>query len=333
MNVCRSLEYYINIESEHVVELGTRQYPYKDLSSVFVEIVELHSNTDRSIIINVKEDTINYLMVKQNYVININSITIKSYSDRSTSPNKATIISYDSESKNIAYVITSMFNILNRDQFTVDDKLSMIDGLTDYERIIVEEEYSVITVISSNIYINNINIFTEYQDKSRNYRFIRLVKPQEKVFSLMNSNVRVDGYTLYTDQQTIIELKSIMIYNTHAQNNFKVDMSCSNADQISNASLTIENVTFELSNDEMLTTQLFGVINYIGNGNVTIDTINSRAISDFNNYQIYIMIDARCRSQDNNSMPLVLSQRNLLFSSNMTDTSKCMNFHIKNNFI
>ena len=321
MNVCRSFEYYVNIESEHVIELGTRQYPYKDLNSVFIEIVELHSNTNRSIVINIKEDTVNYLMVKSSYIVNIENVTITSYSDRSTSPEKATIISYDSDSKNIAYVITSMFKILNTDQFTISDKLNMVDNLTMHEEMVVNNEDSVITVISTNFYISNVVILTEYQDMQRNYRFIRLVKPQEKIFSLMNSDMRVDGYTLYIDQQTNVELKNIMIYNQHAQNNFMVDMICSEASQITNSSFMIENATFELSNDDMYTTHQFGVINYIGNGNVTINTIQSKVMSDFNNYQIYIMIDTRCNAQDN-FMPFVSEMSNMYFGSNMTDTGK-----------
>ena len=45
LNFCRSFDYYVDIMSDQIIELGSRQYPFKDLHSVFVELVNHHSNT------------------------------------------------------------------------------------------------------------------------------------------------------------------------------------------------------------------------------------------------------------------------------------------------
>ena len=36
---------YVDIMSDQVVELGSKEYPFKDLRSVFIELVNHHSNT------------------------------------------------------------------------------------------------------------------------------------------------------------------------------------------------------------------------------------------------------------------------------------------------
>jgi hypothetical protein len=52
---------------------------------VFVEILNLHSHSDRDITISVKEDTDNYLLIETNYIVDLTSVMIQSYSDSSTS--------------------------------------------------------------------------------------------------------------------------------------------------------------------------------------------------------------------------------------------------------
>ena len=41
----RSFDYYVDVTSHQTIELGSREYPFKDLESVFVEIINYHSNT------------------------------------------------------------------------------------------------------------------------------------------------------------------------------------------------------------------------------------------------------------------------------------------------
>ena len=45
LKFCRSFDYYVDVVSDQTIELGSREYPFKDLQSVFVEIANYHSNT------------------------------------------------------------------------------------------------------------------------------------------------------------------------------------------------------------------------------------------------------------------------------------------------
>ena len=45
LSFCRGFDYYVDITSDKTIELGSREYPFKDLDSVFIELANYHSNT------------------------------------------------------------------------------------------------------------------------------------------------------------------------------------------------------------------------------------------------------------------------------------------------
>ena len=51
--VCRDLNYYINPSSQQIIELGTKTYPYKNIGLPFVEILNYHSHSNRTITVNI----------------------------------------------------------------------------------------------------------------------------------------------------------------------------------------------------------------------------------------------------------------------------------------
>ena len=44
LTFCRGYDYYVNPDSTEILELGTKQYPYKNLMLPFIEIFNFHSN-------------------------------------------------------------------------------------------------------------------------------------------------------------------------------------------------------------------------------------------------------------------------------------------------
>jgi len=96
-----------------VTELGTYDHPYKDLLSVFVEMFNFHSHSDRKIVVKVHEDTTNYLM-EGTYVINITQVVIESYSKVSLNPKKAKIVAVESVSAMIPAGVPSKFKLLRK---------------------------------------------------------------------------------------------------------------------------------------------------------------------------------------------------------------------------
>ena len=45
LSFCRGFDYYVDVTSSQTIELGSREYPFKDLESVFIELANYHSNT------------------------------------------------------------------------------------------------------------------------------------------------------------------------------------------------------------------------------------------------------------------------------------------------
>ena len=109
----RSFTYFVDPLSESVTELGTYDHPYKDLLSVFVEMFNFHSHSDRMVVVKVHEDTTNYLM-EGTYVINITQVVIESYSKVSLNPKKAKIVAVESLSAMIPAGVPSKFKLLRK---------------------------------------------------------------------------------------------------------------------------------------------------------------------------------------------------------------------------
>ena len=116
-SVWRSFNYYVDPTSTSVIELGTLQYPFKSLGFVFVELLNFHANTARTINVYLKENTQNYVDLSFNYIINITTVIISSYSSTSSTPSKATLVAgevNDPTQANITayYNNATIFNIL-----------------------------------------------------------------------------------------------------------------------------------------------------------------------------------------------------------------------------
>ena len=77
----RGFTYYVDSESMKSMELGTKEYPYKNIGLPFVEILNYHSHNDHNITVKVKDDTRNFLLRKVAYIVNITQVTLETYSN------------------------------------------------------------------------------------------------------------------------------------------------------------------------------------------------------------------------------------------------------------
>ena len=132
-SVWRYFNYYVNPNSQEIIELGTKAYPYKNIGLPFVEILNYHSHSNNSINIYVMENTDNYMLWNSNYVINITSVSVQSYSSISTSTQKYTNIYIKNKD-------VSMFS--NKSIFWIlkDNTLRLLDKI-NYE-LMMEDEIS-----------------------------------------------------------------------------------------------------------------------------------------------------------------------------------------------
>ena len=124
---CRGFNYYVDPDSTEVIELGTKSYPYKNIGLPFVEILNYHSHSTDNITLYLKEHTINMMLWKSNYIINMTQLTIASYSEISTiTPSYADIIVKDDGVTMITS--KSLFVVLKHNTLRLSDILNEGEG-------------------------------------------------------------------------------------------------------------------------------------------------------------------------------------------------------------
>ena len=79
ITMCRPLTYYVNPDSERMMELGTIEYPFKDINLVFLDIFNVHQHTDRVINIFIMEATDSYFTFDFIKIVNTTQVSIDSY--------------------------------------------------------------------------------------------------------------------------------------------------------------------------------------------------------------------------------------------------------------
>ena len=89
IEICRPLTYYVNPNSEQVMELGTIEYPFRDINLVFLELNNHHQHTNRTINIYVMEATSSYLAYEFIQIVNITQVNIDTYTDNSLNDPKS----------------------------------------------------------------------------------------------------------------------------------------------------------------------------------------------------------------------------------------------------
>lgn len=216
-SVCRSPNYYVDPDSEQLIELGTKTYPYKTMRAVFSEILNIFAHKDVNITVYLKEASQVYISDSTNFVLNVTSVKITSYSDRSSTPSRATLV--PTRIQIPAAGGRTAFHILAHTELKISETIAS-GAFTDSEKLQITQPDVTILVARSSIYIDNINIRREYADRSYKSRFLWLVYLQNKWldvrrvdFNLTGNFVgTVDPLNVYYDQ-ILIDAFMLMDFN------------------------------------------------------------------------------------------------------------------------
>ena len=103
----------MNPNSQSLVEVGTRLHPYKDLESVFVEILNFHSDQERNLTVYVMEGT-TVFGVSPIYISNVTHVQVESYTDTNLEGGIARLVGLTNSSKIISSTFPTKFNILGK---------------------------------------------------------------------------------------------------------------------------------------------------------------------------------------------------------------------------
>ena len=269
-SVCRGFNYYVDPTSSSVVELGTKQFPYKSLALVFVELLNFHSNTNRTINVYLKENTTNYIDIDFNFVINMNTVNISPYSTTSSSPSKATILAGEANSPNqsniTAYFSSSTtFNILSSSELRKTQQILSNSNLSVSEITSLSLIGKVISVDRSNFIVTNITITSEFDNINSNYVFFYAVYLQNRNFNFTNVDFRTSGVLFNSFDPLNLYMYNIDIDYTKNSQGIDIQPVCNYPEAFTGGFINITNIKFYYANGTREIAQLIGPsIRYTG---------------------------------------------------------------------
>ena len=181
---------YVDTYSESPIELGTRQYPYKSAKAAFVELLNYHSNQDKSVAIYLKDNQNFYIQDGTSFILNITNVTITTYSDEDTIVSRAKLIptrvTQTIENKKTAFSLLASTS-LNLDQVVAEG------GYSEAEKFELNNGAITLFTLRSNTYIDNIDVEREPIDIDHSTIFLYVAYLQDKVMQMTNVDINVTG--------------------------------------------------------------------------------------------------------------------------------------------
>ena len=244
-SVCRGFDYYVDPTSTAVIELGTLQYPFKSLGFVFVELLNFHANTARTINVYLKETTKNYVDLSFNYTINITTVTISSYSTTSSTPSKATIVAGEANNPTQAnitayYSNTTVFNILLSTKLNTSKQIFSNSLLSLTELSYLSQKAQVMIVHRSNFTIENIVLNSTFYNINSKYTFFFVVFLQNRNFRMANIDTRTSGGIVLSYDPMNLFLENIDIDYSNNNWGFSVSIIWNYPEAYVDATITIK---------------------------------------------------------------------------------------------
>ena len=145
----------MDVYSESPIELGTREYPYKSAKALFVELLNYHSNQDKSVAIYFKENQNHYIEDGTSFILNITNVTITTYSEEDSNLFRAKLIptrvAQSAENKKTAFSLLAYTDLMF-------DEVVTEGGYTESERSQLNIGAITLFTLRSNTYIDNIDV-------------------------------------------------------------------------------------------------------------------------------------------------------------------------------
>ena len=157
-SVWRDLSYYIDPSSEKLMELGTKDFPFRTILPAFLEIMELFSNSENEITIYIKENTTVYIEDSTIFLLDIGFLMIDVYRDFNSDNNLANIITTDSSI--IKFSKKAAFNIMKDSTIDIQNKI-LQGNFTTEEIAIIGREGDTFQLVRSSLSIKNIIVRRE----------------------------------------------------------------------------------------------------------------------------------------------------------------------------
>ena len=240
--ICRDFKYYVNPDSDNIVELGTIDHPYKHISYALVEVLNYHSHSDRNLTIYLMEYTRNEITENAWNIINITNVEIKPYTLRSVAPDKAHIVGMDSA--DIVSAPSTSFSIIKSYEMRFDEIVTNNNNFTDVEKTKIQLERHLILVMRSSLMIYNMEIISEYSNIFDDILITFPVYLQTKTLTFKDLHINISGTILRAFDPLNLVIENIDVDYYRNSGGFDMDIECNYPEANINAYAHLTNGTF-----------------------------------------------------------------------------------------
>jgi hypothetical protein len=221
---CRDDSYYVDPDSTEIVEIGTLKYPYKNIGLVFLELLNIRAHSESNIVIYVKENTIVNMQLGYNYIANITSVTIESYSDSSSTPAKATL--YVRQYTLDMFDEHTSFNLVSDNTLDLNSKIN-VENATDSEIAVLGSTDTTLFAWRSSLTLNNLNIQGDLDNDSQvGSYFMRIIYLQEKFLTLKELDIQLTGYLLRSFDPMSMDIENVYVDFHAMMGGFWMNIAC-----------------------------------------------------------------------------------------------------------
>ena len=180
----------MDIYSESPIELGTKQYPYKSAKALFIELLNYHSNQDKSVAIYLKENQNHYIEDGTSFILNITNVTMTTYSDEDIVVSRAKLI--PTRIIQSAENYKTAFSLLANTTLMLDEVVTE-GGYTEAEQFALNSGAITIFTLRSNTYIGNLDVERDPIDLGHSTIFLYVAYLQDKILQVTNVDINVTG--------------------------------------------------------------------------------------------------------------------------------------------
>lgn len=271
IKLCRDLDYYVNTDSQEVIELGTKAYPYKNIGLVFIEILNFHSHSERTVQnpanpesgvkIFLHEYTTNYMSQYQNYIVNMSQVSIDSYTYQVGDPGRAEIFGVKNEID--LFSGETIMNLLIDGTLNLEENINR-EGINYKEIFEIQSKNANIYLLRSSLELNNINVYKDVVNESKVLSiFIKPLFLQAKNVTLTNTSFQTTGYILLTTDPMSLYINNVYI-DFHANMAGIIIMSSCNYPEASKTGMIYANNLTALNSAERTGFIILGVLIHNG---------------------------------------------------------------------
>ena len=227
------------------------------------------------------ENTQNYLYMFNNYIVNTTYVQILTYSsDETAIPGKASITGLEQES--LTNSLGTSLNILRNYDLRIEEAINTNPDITDAERSNIEQSKFVLLLLRSNFFIDNFEIYSEYNSLQEVNLFFFPVYLQAKLFKGTNLHFVTSGVILQSFDPLNIHIENIDVDYYKGLGGFFVNALCNYPEAEIETLMYVKNFSVYYSQQRLVNPTMAPVADLRGSGHYVINDLHSSVWSYLN---------------------------------------------------